>query len=207
MEKSFDTPPQPSLRERHAAQTREAVLEAAYRLFIENGYTQTTIGQIAKEAGVSVQTIYTSVGNKGELIAALVEQMDVTAGSRDAWAKIDAAKNAREQLRIGLRVVRTFPERYGDLLDLLADASGTAPELRGHIEAGQARHRGALSQLIKRINKDHGLKKGMTEQRAGAIMAAMTNRSVWQDLHEAHGWTYDEIEDWLTDALASLLLK
>lgn len=207
MEKSFETPPQPSLRERHAAQTREAVLDAAYRLFLEHGYTQTTIGQIAKEAGVSVQTIYSSVGNKGELIAQLVDQMDVTAGSRSAWGEIEAAKDAREQLRIGLRVVRTFPEHYGDLLDLLADASGTAPELREHIEAGQARHRGALAQLIKRINKDHGLKKGMTEQRAGAIMAAMTNRSVWQDLHEAHGWSFDEIEEWLADALASLLLK
>lgn len=207
MPKESQPAPQPSLRERHAIQTREAILEAAYALFVENGYAQTTIGQVAKAAGVSIQTIYSSVGNKGELIAQLVEQMEVTSGARTAWAEVEASKDPREKLRIGLRVVRTFPEQYGDLLDLLADASSTAPELRGHIEAGQARHRGALAQLVKLIGREHGLKMGMTEARAGAIMAAITNRSVWQDLHEAHGWSYDEIEDWLAETLATLLLK
>lgn len=190
----------------HAAQTRREVLDGAYRLFTTQGYSKTTIGEIAKEADVSIQTIYSSVGNKSELIAQLVQEMDVTAGTREAWERINASDDAREQLRLGVQVVRTFPEKYGALLGALEAASGVEPELREHIDAGQKRHRGGMAGLVKHVAAQHGLREGLTVEKAAAIAAAVTNGSVWRNLHEAHGWGFDEIEDWMTGALVGLLL-
>ena len=45
-----------------AEETQRVIVEAASRLFLEHGYHATSIGSIASEAGVAVQTIYNAVG-------------------------------------------------------------------------------------------------------------------------------------------------
>jgi AcrR family transcriptional regulator len=48
------------------------VVTAVARLFAENGYGATTISDIARAAGVAVQTVYSAVGGKPALIGAVV---------------------------------------------------------------------------------------------------------------------------------------
>ena len=50
------------LRERQAAQTRQAILDAALALFAEQGWAATTLPAIAGRAGISVDTIYATFG-------------------------------------------------------------------------------------------------------------------------------------------------
>jgi DNA-binding transcriptional regulator YbjK len=45
-------------RQAQARRSREAILDAARRQFLDAGYAATTIAAIAAEAGVSVETIY-----------------------------------------------------------------------------------------------------------------------------------------------------
>src|SRR5919204_4921386 len=52
--------------------TRAAILDAAARLFAEQGYVATTIAAIAREAGVAPQTVYAAFGNKREILTALM---------------------------------------------------------------------------------------------------------------------------------------
>ena len=49
-------------------QTRAVIVEAALRLFRENGYEATTMRAIAKEAGVATGNAYYYFGSKEELI-------------------------------------------------------------------------------------------------------------------------------------------
>ena len=56
-------------RERQARQTREQIVEAARRLFARDGFTKTTVEAIAREAGVSAQTVYASVGSKRAIVS------------------------------------------------------------------------------------------------------------------------------------------
>ena len=56
-----------------AEQTQRAIVEAAARLFAENGYQQASITQIAAAAGVAVQTVYNSVGGKRELLSRVLD--------------------------------------------------------------------------------------------------------------------------------------
>jgi AcrR family transcriptional regulator len=51
-----------------SAQTRTAIVEAALRLFRENGYDATTMRAIAREAGVAAGNAYYYFGSKEELI-------------------------------------------------------------------------------------------------------------------------------------------
>src|ERR687888_489413 len=54
-------------RQAQAAQTRQDILDAAQRLFLDRGYAA-----IAQAAGVVVETIYRAHGSKAELFKAVV---------------------------------------------------------------------------------------------------------------------------------------
>ena len=50
----------------------EAMVAAATRAFLRDGYDAVSIGQVAREAGVSTRTIYKRFRNKADLFAAVV---------------------------------------------------------------------------------------------------------------------------------------
>jgi AcrR family transcriptional regulator len=52
--------------------TQQAVLDAAYSLFLENGFSATSMRQIAERAGVAVGGIYNHFASKDEIFQALV---------------------------------------------------------------------------------------------------------------------------------------
>lgn len=56
--------PEPGLRERKKAQTRERLRDAAIDLFLRNGYDGTTVAQIAAAADVSEPTFFRYYGSK-----------------------------------------------------------------------------------------------------------------------------------------------
>ena len=69
------------LRESQARETRRRVIDSARDLFLEQGYPATTIAAVARRAGVSADTIYSTFGSKGAL---LKEVLDVVIGGDDA---------------------------------------------------------------------------------------------------------------------------
>src|SRR3954468_6492222 len=58
-------------RRQQALATRNAVLDVAERLFLEQGDGATTIASIAQDASVSVETIYKGFGGKAGLVRGL----------------------------------------------------------------------------------------------------------------------------------------
>jgi AcrR family transcriptional regulator len=69
---SHTRPYHSELRQRQAAQTRSRIIEAAIEVFSENGYQAATFAQIAKRAGVSIETVHKH-GPKTALVWAAVE--------------------------------------------------------------------------------------------------------------------------------------
>src|SRR5215469_3950575 len=64
---------QSPLREGQARNTRTAIIEAAWRLFAQQGYVATSIDEIAAAAGVSRATVFTAVGGKPVLLKAALD--------------------------------------------------------------------------------------------------------------------------------------
>jgi TetR/AcrR family acrAB operon transcriptional repressor len=58
-----------------AAATRRQVMEAALRMFSQNGYAATTLDDIAREAGVTRGAIYWHFSNKADLYNTLVAEV------------------------------------------------------------------------------------------------------------------------------------
>ena len=66
-----------SLRERKKARTRETIVRVALDLFAENGYSATTIAQIAEAAEVSPRTVSTYFPAKEDIV------FDISGGTKE----------------------------------------------------------------------------------------------------------------------------
>ncbi|AYF76736.1 TetR family transcriptional regulator [Nocardia yunnanensis] len=147
----------PALTEARRAATRREVALAAARLFIENGYTATTVEDIAAAAGMGLRTFYRYFAGKEDVLAPLL------ALGTQAWADELAACPPEVPLCEALaRSYRTATSRT-------AAAEGIAEaDLRPLVRA--VTQLPALRATWLRIQQD-------TEARLVPLLAARTGRA------------------------------
>ena len=130
------TPPLPRRRALQAEQTRRDILAAARRRFAEHGYAATTLKDIATDTGVSVQTIYDSVGNKPELVRQLNDLIDAEAQIGEIVAPLLNETDPLVVARAPARITRRLIERCGDILRAGLAGSYTDDGLAPALEVG-----------------------------------------------------------------------
>src|SRR5215510_13880529 len=100
-------------RPRGRIDKREAILDAAFRVFAEQGYDQAGVDAIAAEAGVAKATIYNHFGDKESLLRAIISDLADQALA-EHLAIVDRLSD-RGDLRAGLEDVGYgLLERYFD---------------------------------------------------------------------------------------------
>jgi len=193
-------------RKKQAAETRQAILAAARKLFAERGYAATPLADIAETAGVSVPTLYASVGSKAAIALALVEfiNAEVDMGALDAAQ--EAATTGPELVRAIAHLVRQLNEQAGDLIRVMTSAAQVEPDLVPVAAAGRAMHREGQRVNAMRLKRLGALRPGLSEEQAAAILATQTSYEVFTLMVVEEGWTYDAVEAWLVDTLTALLL-
>ena len=75
-------------RAMQAEQTRHDILAAARRRFATQGYAATSLKDVAADAGVSVQTLYDSIGSKADLVRRLNDLVDIEANVGEIAATV-----------------------------------------------------------------------------------------------------------------------
>lgn len=91
---------------------RERILEAALEQFAVVGLRRTTVGDVARRAGVGRVTVYRRVGDKRELVveAIQLETSRLIAAVREAIAPLDRAEDRLvEAFVIGVKIVSSHP--------------------------------------------------------------------------------------------------
>jgi AcrR family transcriptional regulator len=196
----------PNRRQVAAAETRREILRAARRLFTEHGFAGTSIQQIAGEAGVAVQTIYSSVGSKSALVLALGDLIEEEADAPRLNAEIAQQTDPRQLIATGVHLTRQLNERSGDILEILFTAASADPDAAALAAEGMRRHDLGARQGAQRLAALGALAPGVPPERAAAVIAMMTAPASWRQLTRHSGWSFDEAETWLTKSLAQLLL-
>ncbi len=193
-------------RQLQAQTTRRDIVRAARRLFAERGYAATSMSDIAREAGVAVQTIYASCGSKRDLVLALVDLIDEEADIGALAAQAARSEDPRESLALDVRITRQFNERCGDIIGALLSAAPIEPDAAAAAEEGRRRHREGAAATGRKLEALGALQGDFTADGAGALISAVTWHPVYAHLTAEHGWSYDDCERWLTTTLERTLL-
>lgn len=190
-----------------ALQTRADILQAARRLFAERGYSATSVNDIAEEASVAVQTIYSRLGSKRGIVMALLELIDEEAGVPEAAAAVATGSTPEDVLRSQNRLTRDLQERCGDIVGALIAAAALEPEVEQAVAEGLRRHRRGARLTIDRIAELGGLRRDLPPDHAIALLSAATAHDAWHELVHAHKLSWDEAEQTLNDALTRAILR
>ena len=116
----------PSVRARQADRRRSELVDAALRLFAEQGYRGTTIADIAAATGTAHGLVYHYFRSKEELLAAILNRYTFLPRLRDLLA-VSPNRPAREVMtEIAVGFSRMLDER-SDVLRLVVTESQTNP--------------------------------------------------------------------------------
>jgi AcrR family transcriptional regulator len=202
-----------SLRGEQTAAARRRILEAAGRLFAEQGYLGTKIGGVASAAGVSVQTIYNLIGGKAELLKAVYDVTlagdddPVPMNERPLVQAVRAATTGRECLERYAVMGRVLGERLQPLLTmLLAQAATGDPELREFAATIEGERGAGTRGITAHVAEHFGLRTGLDEAAAADVLWALTSPEIADRLVNQRGWSWARYERWLGTAMADALL-
>ena len=190
-----------------AEQTRVEILGAARRQFAVNGYAATSVKEIAAEAGVSVQTVYDSVGSKADLVRRLNDLIDVEANVGEIAMTIPTTADPVALARVPAMITRRIVERCGDILRSCHDGARADPDLATVLDEGGRRHRAGAHAIAQRLHALGALASGLTTDDATVTIATLTDHRVAVVLLDDHGYTLDAVEDWMATTIVHAVLQ
>ncbi|EYT81824.1 MULTISPECIES: TetR/AcrR family transcriptional regulator [unclassified Streptomyces] len=190
-----------------AADTRSAVLAAATRLFMQHGYVNVSVADIAGEAGLAVPAVYASTGGKPAILTALINE-----GSHDPiveWTldSVRACGDPEEVVARAVHGVRMDNERYEDLVGVMISAAAQDDSIRRSLDRTDQTYREALGVIVGRLVELSGLRPGLTAERAIDILWFYLGYHSWRLCVAEQGWSWDEAEEWLAGQVAVAVLR
>jgi AcrR family transcriptional regulator len=205
--RSYDS----ALRAEQARLTRARILDAARSLLLDGGYRAMTIAALARAADVSTQTIYNAVGAKAAVIKAVYDA--TLAGDDDPrpmserpeFVAMTEAADPAAMLRAYAAFSRRIGARVGPVLaGLVANADDDVRAFAATIDGERLRGNGTM---VASLSKRFGLPNGMTRQLATDIVWGLTAPELFDRFVRQRGWTLDQYERWLGDAMIAALTR
>lgn len=191
-------------RQQQAAETRDAVLTAAGRLFAERGWAATGMRDVAADAGVAVETVYANFRSKADLLRAAIDvavvgdTAEVPLADRPeftALAEGDFAARAAAAARLNAGINR----RTAGLHRALAHAAGADAALAERRRENEERRRISVRQGAEMVAG-----RAVSQRECDGVWA-VAGVEVYLLLTEIRGWSDEQYESWLADTILRLL--
>ena len=193
-------------RQQAAAATREAIIEAALELFACQGYARTTVAQIADAAQVAANTVYTSVGGKPQLLAAITEGGTGDPDVAETLSAVARATDPAEVIRLTAAGTRRVNQRRAKAVAVLLDSAQADPAAAEMLRLTVRYYRDTLATLARRL-EDLGAVQPPDLNRAADVFWYLFGWMSWRILVTDLGWSWDEAEQWLAQRGIDALLR
>jgi AcrR family transcriptional regulator len=193
-------------RQRLAAQTRAAILDAAKVLFATKGWAGVGMRDIARQAGVAVETVYSSVGPKVAVLLAAIKA-SVAVG--------DPAVPLMERPEVRVLAEGDFAERAAAAAQLTAvgnartiglhkafrEGAAGDPSLAASFAEYVVQRRGDYLQVITLVAR-----RSLGQIERDGLWAVLS-RDVYELLVERSGWTLEQYRAWTEQMIVHLLTR
>jgi AcrR family transcriptional regulator len=205
----YDATERRRLAEQQRRESRRRVVTAASRCFLDAGYAATTIGDVARAAGVAVQTVYSAVGGKADLLIEVVNQAvagddrEVMFLNREWMTQLRAEPDPRRQIRIFADEMTAIGGRVVPLSLMMRAAAAGDPEVAAAWQRSVSLRRDTALAVVRALR---GRRRGLSREHAIDLVWAIASPEVYDLLVLQRGWTPAECAAWVAEALAAALL-
>jgi AcrR family transcriptional regulator len=191
-------------RQQQAAETRAAVVAAATRLFGERGWAATGMRDVAREAGVSVETVYAGFRTKADLLMAAIDvavvgdAAPVPLEERPQFAGLAHGSRA-DRARAAAVLAADIHLRTLGVNLALREAAASDPALDGlmRLREEDRRHNVATAAALvagREVSPD--VVDGLW---------AVVDVGPYRLLTDLRGWSHEQYVVWLADSILRLL--
>jgi len=186
-----------------AQQTRAAVLGACRALFGERGWAATGVRDIAGAAGVSVETVYATLGGKVALLTAALD--GAVAGDDDPiplserpWFLAMGEGGFDARVRTAAALITDIHVRTIGLQRALREGAGGEPALAELLATQEANRRVSTGEgMALVLRRPFGA-------RELDLFWAQTSPEVYDALVNRSGWSTEEYAAWVASLLENL---
>jgi AcrR family transcriptional regulator len=199
-------------RERAAEErqaTRRRVVEAARELFLSRGYVATTMADIAREAGVALQSVYTAGQSKADLLhlitdlAVAGDDQEVMLVDRPEFAAVAAESDPERQVQMLASLIATTMERLAPVWIAYREAAAVDAKAASNLVAAHRRRRETFGTMISMV-PDQRLRR--PHERSADTMWAIGSIDVFLLLRTVLEWDATQYAEWLSDTLVDQLV-
>ena len=166
-----------SRKEREYQARREEILQAAERVFAQNGFHNSTVAEIAKESEFAIGTLYQFFKNKEELYyTMMIEKFDLLYST--LLTEVGKNKRCLEKLSCLVEVVFSFIEQNVDFFkiftwELNVLNANMNNKLKDQLIAKHFAYIKLISDVIKEGLRERVLKEGNADDLSSALVGMM----------------------------------
>lgn len=175
------------------------MMEAACKVFSERGYANTTMGAVAEEARVAVQTLYFTFHTKADLLQAAYEHAvlgpDFTPPHLTEWWRTAEAETD---------IVVAVDVLVRGTLELFARAAPLVWSVRGDADAGpsyelnEQLRRDGYAAIVAFLAEKHPLRPHLDERTARDLLLAILGPHMYIVLTRELEWPSENVARWMT---------
>ena len=200
-------------REQRARRTRDRIVEAATRLFLDRGYVATTVDALARDAGVATATVYQAFGTKEAILAAgldftIAGDLEPVAVLDREWVRaVRGEPDPVQRLRLVIHNTTEIAARTAPIKEVMRDAAAIEPSIRDLIQQdheGRYKTQQTLVEVLLAESAGHSGSRGPS---AVDTFFTLVNSDVFRLFVGHLGWTIQEWREWLYQLLSRDLFE
>lgn len=200
-----------SRRKEQAQQTRRAILQAAYELFVEQGYGRTTMAAIGERAGVAMETVYAIFSNKPTLLKGVWDltiggdDQEIAFHERPKILELRREPDLARRLEMMAHIARITNERTVPFLRALTGAAGSEPVAAEMVEEIDRQRLVGITLMAKEAQATGQL--AVSEAEFRDVVWSTNRGDLWHLLVQKRGWEPDRFEQWLGELWKRVLVR
>jgi AcrR family transcriptional regulator len=189
--------------------TWQRVVEAARNLFLARGYVATTMGDIAQEAGVALQSVYNVGQSKADLLhlvtdlAVSGDEQEVMLLDRPDFAAISVESSAERQVQMIAALIAATMERLAPVWVAYREAAAVDARAAANLIAAHRRRHDTFAGMIRMLPEER-LREPPEESAATAW--AIGSIDVFLLLRSVLEWDPARYSEWLRRTLVNQLV-
>jgi AcrR family transcriptional regulator len=208
--RSYDATRRRERAEEERRATQRRVVEAARELFVSRGYVATTVADIAKEAGVALQSVYNAGQSKASLMHLVVDlavagdDQDVLLVDRPTFTAIADQPTAEQQVEVIAALIAETMQRLAPVWVAYREAAAVDPTGAANLEAAHRRRSETFADMLGRVDQE---RLRLSPEEAADSAWAVGSIDVYLLLRTIRGWSHERYAAWLTRTLVELLVE